>query len=261
MSDPQIRAHLEDYEHRMELGRQAVVKRPSVRTKPAFYVDEASIRQLSVFCRIALGEDPPSLRQLLTEAAENYLIFFRMRNLWTEADRRGRGEKMDISMFTPERMFVAAMDGIILNRADWMREMAAFDPAAYSGFHPPRIGSYHAILRAYFTYTMQDRQQGGDLGRAFLTDPAFANLPEILLAKMHPQMAALAALSQRDERGYGVALQRLVEVHQQHAQEGGGAQNPGTLVCLEGLALVALARRDGIAADIESIHLPTGLIA
>jgi hypothetical protein len=261
LSESEIRTLVDSYNARMEKTREAAQQRPAILTMPGHYVDAAAIRRMSVACRIALGEDAASLRGLLSEALDQYSTLFHLRNLWQEEERRGRGEKVDVSFFSAERMYAATIDAIILNRADTMHAFAALDPAAYSGWHPPKFGSYHACLKAYFTFTTADRNEGRRLAEAFLTDPAFASLPETLSTRLRPQMQAAVAIAGKDQGAFDAALRSLLAAHESQAKAGGGATSPGTLVCFEGLALIALARRDGLIATQESIYLPVGLIA
>lgn len=261
LTEADIRRLLAGYDSRLALSNSAVAANATLRSRAEFLVDAAVIRRMSACCLHALQERLDTLPHLLSEAVDCYMTLFRLRNLWEEADRRASGKPVDISFFSAERMYAAVIDSLILGRMDVLETVATIDHALYSNVHPPFTGAYHASIGALTAYAAGDIPTAKRrLGRLLQHADWQANLTPVV-ERLRPFMEGVAALCDAQAEGVSEALERLLAAHRRHGQEGSGARHPATLLCAEGTALAAMARRAGLLVATDNPYIPAGLIA
>ena len=188
------------------------------------------------------------------------MTMFTLRNLWQEADLRAQNKPVDISFFSAERMYAAVVDALILGRKQVLETVAGIDHAIYSNVHPPRLGAYHAAIGALVAYAVGDIPTAKRRLNRLLQHPDWrANLSPVV-ERLRPFLEGVLALCDNDAAGASAALERLLAAHRRHAQDGSGARHPATLLCTEGVALAAMARRAGLPVTAVSPYLPQALI-
>ncbi|MFN7939875.1 MAG: Imm49 family immunity protein [Bryobacteraceae bacterium] len=257
LAEPDLRRLLGDYDARLARSDAAVAANATLRSRAEFLADAAIIRRMSACCRYALQERLDTIPKLLSEAVDCYMTMFSLRNLWKEADLRAQNRPVDVSFFSAERMYAAVIDSLILGRQSVLDTVATIDHAIYSNVHPPVIGAYHAAIGALVAPDPPTTNRR--IGRLLQRPDWQGNLTPVV-DRLRPLLEGVLALSNNDAAGTAAALERLLATHRRHAQEGSGARHPATLLCAEGLALAAMARRAGLPVTVASPYLPLDLI-
>lgn len=261
LTEADIRRMLADFDSRLALSDSAVAANATLRSRPEFLADAAIVRRMSACCRYALQERLDTIPKLLSDAVDCYVTLFRLRNLWQEADLRARNKPVDISFFSAERMYAAVIDALILGRLEVAQNVATIDHAIYSNVHPPRIGAYHASIGALVAYAAGDIPTAKRRLNRLLQHPGWqANLTPVV-ERLRPFLEGVLALCDGDAAGVAAGLEKLLATHRRHSQEGSGARHPATLLCAEATALLAMARRAGLAVTTQSPYVPQNLIA
>ena len=71
---------------------------------------------------------------------------------------------------------------------------------------------------------------------------------------------ALLAVLQKDARAFQTLLEQIAQAHSLEAKRGRLRREAGGLLCLDGMALAALARRAPLTFSMDSPYLPLPLL-
>lgn len=235
---------------------------PQVLQRPQFHMSLAEIYLDLLRSRYALGEAPAGLRLLLAEAAQHYLRMFQLRNLKGEAELRARGERLDISIFRPQRMYLGVAATLIANLQPLLEQFAAIPSEAYSNRYPPEYDIYHGCIGVLLEYALGQKSSARSKAREFVAreDSPAAKSPKVLRNKLVPLVRGVIAVLEAKPEEVTSALKTILDIHAKDAKRGESAEELWTLLSLDALVLASIAKRESMQVTLANRYMPVELI-
>src|SRR5215472_17057535 len=193
LTEPELRQWLSASEQKLAEGRRAQERNPDVVRLPGFHVDMAvQCRRIAV-CRYALCDPASATRPLLEAVSRHYLALFLLRDLGQENGLRARGEALDISFFTSDRMFAGLSMAVVVNLKSVIEKMATLPWETYSSVYPPRFGLHHATIALLLDAALNRTEAALEKSQALCANAQNYGAPPPLIERLLPMVRAVQA--------------------------------------------------------------------